>query len=107
MVSSRPARADEALLPDQFELGLARPGFKITPLFVMEMRCNFQLLHENLLDGRTEDDYVRDAERIGPYLTLMGGRLYEQLEIDWCEAVLEALTARARSAQPGTEPAPA
>jgi len=45
-----PARADETLLPDQFELGLARPGFKITPLFVMEMRCNFQLLHENLLD---------------------------------------------------------
>jgi vanillate O-demethylase monooxygenase subunit len=37
-------------LPDQFELGLDRPGFKITPLFVMEMRCNFQLLHENLLD---------------------------------------------------------
>jgi DNA-binding PadR family transcriptional regulator len=67
----------------------------------------YERLHENLLDGRTEDDYVRDAERIGPYLTLMGGRLYEQLELDWCEAVLEALTARARSAQPGTEPAPA
>ncbi|MCW3046930.1 MAG: putative transcriptional regulator [Solirubrobacterales bacterium] len=67
----------------------------------------YQRLHENLLDGRTEDDYARDAERIGPYLTLMGGRRYEQLEIDWCEAVLDVLTARGRSAEPGTEPAPA
>jgi phenylpropionate dioxygenase-like ring-hydroxylating dioxygenase large terminal subunit len=45
-----PARADESLLPDQFELGITRPDWKITPLFVMEMGCNYQLLHENLLD---------------------------------------------------------
>jgi DNA-binding PadR family transcriptional regulator len=56
----------------------------------------YDRLHENLLDGRTQDDYLRDAERIGPYLTLMGGRLYEQLQIDWCEAVLDVLAARAR-----------
>ena len=45
-----PARADQSLLPDQFELGITRPGWRITPLFVMEMGCNYQLLHENLLD---------------------------------------------------------
>jgi vanillate O-demethylase monooxygenase subunit len=45
-----PARPDESVFPDQFELGLKRPGYKITPLFVMEIGCNFQLLHENLLD---------------------------------------------------------
>jgi hypothetical protein len=44
---------------------------------------------------------LRDAERIGPYLTLMGGRLYEQLEIDWCEAVLGVLAARARTGTAG------
>jgi len=32
------------------ELGLTRPGYKVTPFFVVEMGCNFELLHENLLD---------------------------------------------------------
>jgi len=45
-----PAQADESLLPDQFELGITRPGWRITPILVMEMGCNYQLLHENLLD---------------------------------------------------------
>lgn len=45
-----PAKADQSLLPDQFELGITRPGWKVTPILVMEMGCNYQLLHENLLD---------------------------------------------------------
>ena len=45
-----PAEADESLLPDQFELGITRPGWRVTPILVMEMGCNYQLLHENLLD---------------------------------------------------------
>jgi phenylpropionate dioxygenase-like ring-hydroxylating dioxygenase large terminal subunit len=45
-----PSERDDSLLPDMFELGLTRPGYKVTPLFVMEINCNFQLLHENLLD---------------------------------------------------------
>jgi phenylpropionate dioxygenase-like ring-hydroxylating dioxygenase large terminal subunit len=45
-----PAHADQSLLPDQFALGITRPGWRITPLFVIEMGCNYQLLHENLLD---------------------------------------------------------
>jgi DNA-binding PadR family transcriptional regulator len=57
----------------------------------------YDRLHEKLLEGRTEDDFLRDAERIGPYLTLMAGRLYEQQNIHWCKAVLDVLTARARS----------
>jgi DNA-binding PadR family transcriptional regulator len=57
----------------------------------------YDRLREDLLEGRTEDDYLRDAERIGPYLTLMAGRLYEQQNIQWCTAVLDVLGARARS----------
>jgi len=45
-----PAEPDESLLPDQFALGITRPGWRVTPMFVMEMGCNYQLLHENLLD---------------------------------------------------------
>ena len=45
-----PAHPDESLFPNQFELGLDRPGYRVTPYFVMEIGCNYQLLHENLLD---------------------------------------------------------
>jgi DNA-binding PadR family transcriptional regulator len=48
-------------------------------------------LHDGLLDGRTEADHLAAAERIGPYLTLMGGRMYEQANIRWCESVLAVL----------------
>jgi hypothetical protein len=36
----------------------------------------------------------------------MGGRLYEQLQIDWCEAVLDVLAARARSDAKSAPPEP-
>ena len=54
----------------------------------------YDRLRDGLLDGRGEDDYLRDAERVGPYLTLMGGRMYEQQNITWCLAVLEVLDRR-------------
>jgi DNA-binding PadR family transcriptional regulator len=54
----------------------------------------YDRLRDDLLAGREEDEYLRDAERIGPYLTLMGGRLYEQQNIRWCETVLGILAAR-------------
>jgi DNA-binding PadR family transcriptional regulator len=56
----------------------------------------YERFRDGLLDGRSESAYLRDAERIGPYLTLMGGRMYEEQNIRWCEAVLEALDRRRR-----------
>jgi vanillate O-demethylase monooxygenase subunit len=41
---------DMSLLPDQTAIGITRPGWRITPFFMMEMECNFEILHENLLD---------------------------------------------------------
>jgi len=55
----------------------------------------YDRLHEDLLDGRTEEEFLEGAERVGPYLTLMAGRRYERLNIDWCEDVIEILAARA------------
>jgi DNA-binding PadR family transcriptional regulator len=51
-------------------------------------------LRDDLLEGRDEDEYLRDAERVGPYLTLMAGRIYEQQNIRWSRAVLEILEQR-------------
>ena len=51
-------------------------------------------LRDDLLEGRDEDEYLREAERVGPYLTLMAGRIYEQENIRWARAVLEILEQR-------------
>jgi DNA-binding PadR family transcriptional regulator len=56
----------------------------------------YDRLRDGLLGGRSESAYLREAERVGPYLTLMGGRMYEQQNIRWCEAVLELLDRRSR-----------
>jgi DNA-binding PadR family transcriptional regulator len=54
----------------------------------------YDRLRADLLDGREEADYLREAERVGPYLTLMAGRVYEQENIRWSQAVLEILEQR-------------
>jgi DNA-binding PadR family transcriptional regulator len=54
----------------------------------------YDRLRDGLLDGLSEGAYLRDAQRVGPYLTLMGGRMYEQQNIRWCTAVLEVLEQR-------------
>jgi DNA-binding PadR family transcriptional regulator len=57
----------------------------------------YDRLLDDMLDGRTVDVYERDAGRIGPYLTLMGGRMYEQTNIEWCTEALEVLNSWLRS----------
>jgi DNA-binding PadR family transcriptional regulator len=59
--------------------------------------ATYDRLLAEMLDGRDEAAFERDSERIGPYLTLMGGRLYEQTNIRWCTAALEVLSRRLRS----------
>jgi DNA-binding PadR family transcriptional regulator len=59
--------------------------------------ARYDRLLVDMLDGRDADDFEFDAERIGPYLTLMGGRMYEQANIDWCTAALDVLSRRLRS----------
>ncbi len=54
----------------------------------------YDQLRAALLDGRSEETYLDEAERVGPYLTLMGGRMYEQQNIRWCTAVLQVLGRR-------------
>lgn len=51
-------------------------------------------LRDRLLDGRTEDEYLGEAERIGPYLTLMGGIGFEESNLVWCERALTLLKRR-------------
>lgn len=48
-----------------------------------------------LLNGLPEREYLAQAERVGPYLTLMRGIAFEQENIAWCERAIDALKARA------------
>jgi DNA-binding PadR family transcriptional regulator len=57
--------------------------------------ARYERLRERLLDGRTEDEYFIHAERIGPYLTLLGGLALERANVQWGEAALKRLDQRA------------
>ena len=48
-------------------------------------------LHQRLLAGRSEEEYLRDGEQIGPYLTLMRGCMFEQQNLQWLATALEIL----------------
>ncbi|MFG3258617.1 PadR family transcriptional regulator [Streptomyces sp. NPDC048172] len=65
----------------------------------------YHRLRERLLDGRSEDDHLRDAERVGPYLTLLRGISFEEENLHWCTRVLTVLDARAESRGRAGDPA--
>jgi DNA-binding PadR family transcriptional regulator len=54
-------------------------------------------LRAKMLDGRTEAGFLAEAERIGPYLTLMRGISFEEENIRWAERALSVLDERART----------
>ena len=56
--------------------------------------ARYDRLRDDLLAGRTEEEFLADEQRVGPYLTLLGGRMYEWQNIRWCRAVLRAFTAQ-------------
>ncbi|MFC8517210.1 PadR family transcriptional regulator [Streptomyces sp. NPDC057257] len=57
--------------------------------------ARYERLQERLLDGRSEDEYFTSAERIGPYLTLLGGLALERGNLRWGEMALKRLDQRA------------
>ncbi|MFI7403874.1 PadR family transcriptional regulator [Streptomyces sp. NPDC049541] len=57
--------------------------------------ARYRRMQERMLDGRTEDEYLATAERIGPYLTLQGGIALERANLQWSETALKRLAQRA------------
>jgi DNA-binding PadR family transcriptional regulator len=56
--------------------------------------ARYERLLAGLLDGRFEDEYLAEAERVGPYLTLMRGLAFERENLRWCEQSLKILERR-------------
>jgi DNA-binding PadR family transcriptional regulator len=70
--------------------------------------ARYDRMRARMLAGRTEEEYFAEADRVGPYLTLMRGRAFEKENIRWAERALEVLEKRgvreaaaSRSALPG------
>ena len=61
--------------------------------------ARYDRLRARLLAGRTEEEYFAEAERVGPYLTLMRGRAFEKENIRWAEWALNVLERRAALAE--------
>ncbi|MFJ3581897.1 PadR family transcriptional regulator [Streptomyces sp. NPDC090127] len=61
--------------------------------------ARWERLREWMLAGRDEETYLREAERIGPYLTLMRGRSLEEENLRWGEEVLAILDRRQAARQ--------
>lgn len=49
---------------------------------------------ELMLKGRSHDEYVATARRVGPYLTRRRGIRYEQENVGWLVDTIEVLTQR-------------
>jgi DNA-binding PadR family transcriptional regulator len=58
----------------------------------------YERLRTRLLDGRAEEEYLAQAERVGPYLTLLRGISFEQENIRWAERALAILAGRRQDA---------
>lgn len=59
-----------------------------------EKLARYERMRNRLLGGRTEAEYLGDAERVGPYLTLLRGISFEQENIRWAECTLSVLEQR-------------
>ncbi|MEV4926533.1 PadR family transcriptional regulator [Streptomyces roseoverticillatus] len=54
----------------------------------------FGKLLRTMRGDRTEEDFLRHGERIGPYLTCQRGLAFEQGNRDWCEHTISVLRER-------------
>ncbi|MCT9929840.1 PadR family transcriptional regulator [Planotetraspora sp. A-T 1434] len=56
--------------------------------------ARYERLRTRLLDGRSEEEFLAHAERVGPYLTLLRGLSFEQENVRWAERALTVLERR-------------
>ncbi|WP_369231194.1 PadR family transcriptional regulator [Streptomyces sp. R21] len=98
--SSKPmALRDELLVKvqcvDVGDLDAVRAGVTERVERAAAKLARFERMQERLLGGRTEDEFLATADRVGPYLTLLGGLTLERANLQWGETVLKRLDQRA------------
>lgn len=56
--------------------------------------ARYERLRAKLLDGRSEEEFFAQADRVGPYLTLLRGLSFERDNVRWCARCLTVLERR-------------
>jgi DNA-binding PadR family transcriptional regulator len=54
----------------------------------------YERFRARLLDGRSEEEHLAQADRVGPYLTLLRGISFEEENIRWAERALTVIERR-------------
>jgi DNA-binding PadR family transcriptional regulator len=54
----------------------------------------YERLRTRILDGRSEEEFLTSAPRVGPYLTLMRGISYEEENVRWAKRALAIVEQR-------------
>ncbi|GAA3198148.1 PadR family transcriptional regulator [Actinocorallia longicatena] len=62
--------------------------------------ARYERARENILAGRSEEEFLSGTQRIGPYLTLLRGIAFEEENIRWADRVLTVLGRRTDPADP-------
>lgn len=60
--------------------------------------ARYERLRARLLDGRSEQEHLAQADRIGPYLTLLRGLAFERENVRWADIALDVLRERSATA---------
>ncbi|MCL4231488.1 MAG: PadR family transcriptional regulator [Dehalococcoidia bacterium] len=99
---SRPSAVkDEALVrcfaADLVDPSKLMPGFEVRREHARNKLNHYLEVQRSFLKGRTEEEYVRSARRVGPYLALKRGLIFEQENLAWIDWVLEILRQRAEA----------
>ena len=63
--------------------------------------ARYERLRQRLLAGRSEEAYFAEAERIGPYLTLLRGMSFERENLQWGDIALRRLDQRTAALRAG------
>jgi DNA-binding PadR family transcriptional regulator len=81
-----------------------RPPHEIIPLLEdsivarEEKVAHYEALRDIMFHGRTEEQFLATTHRLGPYMALNRGLIYERDCIDWARWAIGVLRARAASA---------
>ncbi|MFD6415451.1 PadR family transcriptional regulator [Streptomyces sp. NPDC060194] len=63
----------------------------------------FSALLAKMRGSLTEEEFLRDGDRIGPYLTCLRGLAFEQGNLDWCEHSAQVLRNRLAASPAGPD----
>jgi hypothetical protein len=79
---------------DAGDIGAVRAAIAERREWAQAKLARYERIRVRLLNGRTEGGYLAEADRIGPYLTLMRGISFERENVRWTEQTLAVIDQR-------------